>query len=81
MSGKGRGSYSNSQSYGNSSTKNYGGGSSSSSSSSTPAREPEIVSGWEYHTYSRGDPDRYAYIGKDEDGQPEFLDYGRKGDR
>lgn len=46
------------------------------------APEPTIVSGWHYHTYAQSSPDRYAYIGKDEDtGEPEFLDYGPKSSR
>ena len=46
--------------------------------------DPHIVSGHQYHTYSngtRGDSSRYVYIGKDDDGTPEFLDYGRKGSK
>ena len=31
-----------------------------------------IVRGWQYH----GQPYRFAYIGKDDDGVPEFMDYG-----
>ena len=42
--------------------------------------EPQIVSGWHYHQYSGGDR-RYSYIGKDEDGTPEFVDYGPKSSR
>jgi hypothetical protein len=41
--------------------------------------EPSLVSGWEYHGYSNSDTqggDRYVYVGKDDDGTPEFLDYG-----
>jgi ATP-dependent RNA helicase DDX5/DBP2 len=52
---------------------------------STPSpAESKVVEGWEYHTYSRGDPERYAYIGKDmsSDGAtPAFLDYGNKATR
>ena len=48
---------------------------------SSSDREPEIVSGWQYHQYAQGSPDRYVYIGKDDDGTPEFLDYGPKGGR
>lgn len=51
-----------------------GGGGSSRNS------EPTVVSGHQYHMYSQGS-DRYAYIGKDDDGTPEFLDYGPKGGR
>ena len=54
------------------------------SQTSTGGREnenaPEIVEGWEYHTYARSS-DRYVYIGKDmsSDGKtPAFLDYGKK---
>ena len=43
--------------------------------------EPTIVSGWEYHRYAQSSPDRYVYIGKDEDGEPEFMDYGPKSSR
>jgi hypothetical protein len=43
------------------------------------APEPTLVTGWEYHTWSRGQPNRYAYVGKGDNGQPEFLDYGAKG--
>jgi hypothetical protein len=41
--------------------------------------EPTLVTGWEYHTWSRGQPGRYVYVGKCDTGQPEFLDYGAKG--
>mmetsp|Transcript_17393 Transcript_17393/g.42255 ORF Transcript_17393/g.42255 Transcript_17393/m.42255 type:complete len:81 (-) Transcript_17393:2062-2304(-) len=60
-----------------------GGGPGSGSRGSRPAPEPTIVTGHQYHTYSRGSGgDRYVYIGKDEDtGEPEFLDYGPKGGR
>ena len=37
--------------------------------------EPNVVTGWQYHQY---DSERYVYIGKDEDGEPQFLDNGPK---
>ena len=43
--------------------------------------EPAVVTGYQYHSYSngtRGGGSRYAYIGKNEDGIPEFFDYGRE---
>ncbi len=42
-------------------------------------QQPTLVTGWEYHTWSRGQPGRYVYVGKCDNGQPEFLDYGAKG--
>lgn len=44
---------------------------------------PKVVSGHQYHQYSRGNygSERYHYIGKDEDRVPEFLDYGPKSSR
>lgn len=56
-------------------------GKSGRSTSNADADPPQltVVSGWEYHNYSR---DRYVYIGKDEDtGEPEFIDYGPSGGR
>lgn len=42
--------------------------------------EPTVVTGWHYHddpdTLGRGGSDRYVYIGKNDDGEPEFIDYG-----
>ena len=35
-----------------------------------------IVSGHEYHTYAQDGSGRSVYIGKDDDGTPEFLDDG-----
>jgi hypothetical protein len=39
--------------------------------------EPDLVTGWEYHTYDNSSTkggDRYVYIGKDETtGEPEFI--------
>ncbi|GMH49356.1 hypothetical protein TrRE_jg2002 [Triparma retinervis] len=58
--------------------------SSNQSSPTSHPPEPKVVEGWEYHNYSRGDPERYAYIGKDmsSDGQtPAFVDYGKKAER
>ena len=60
-------------------------GKSSAPAASVPAiaPEPTIVAGHQYHSYSRSSygAQRYGYIGKDESGQPEFVDYGRKGGR
>lgn len=36
----------------------------------------EIVTGYEYH-----DMDGYEYLGKDDDGQPEFLTWGDGDDK
>ena len=53
-----------------------------SGNSSSGTSEPQVVSGCQYHMYSQGSGgDRYAYIGKDESGEPEFIDYGPKGGR
>jgi hypothetical protein len=49
-----------------------------------PSSEPTVVTGHQYHHYengTRGGGSRYAYIGKDDSGTPQFLDYGRKGGR
>jgi hypothetical protein len=73
MSGKGSNNQSGSS--GSKSSSSSGGGGSSSSSGSSS--EPTVVSGHQYHNYSS--QNRYAYIGKDDDGTPEFLDHGRKG--
>lgn len=51
------------------------------SSSKNEDKPPEVVSGWHYHQYAQSSPDRYVYIGKDDDGEPEFLDYGPKSAR
>ena len=69
---RGSGSKSSSSGGGNSS----GGG----AAPAAPAPQIQIVSGWEYHGYSNGtsgDSSRYAYVGKDDGGTPEFIDYGR----
>ena len=63
--------------------KSNKGGTSKSSKSDTKntntSPQPTIVYGWQYHQYAQSSPDRYAYIGKDEDtGEPEFMDYGPK---
>eukprot|EP00531_Pseudo-nitzschia_arenysensis_P008778 CAMPEP_0116134118 /NCGR_PEP_ID=MMETSP0329-20121206/10477_1 /TAXON_ID=697910 /ORGANISM="Pseudo-nitzschia arenysensis, Strain B593" /LENGTH=73 /DNA_ID=CAMNT_0003628811 /DNA_START=86 /DNA_END=307 /DNA_ORIENTATION=+ len=72
MSGNGKGKSSGGR--GQNSNKNSGG-------NQNPP-EPTLVSGWEYHTYAQRQPDRYVYIGKDEDTrEPEFLDYGPKSAR
>ena len=55
-----------------------GDGTSSGANSQQHQQEPTIVSGYQYHMYAQNS-DRYAYIGKDEDGEPEFIDYGSKG--
>eukprot|EP00557_Chaetoceros_sp_GSL56_P001427 CAMPEP_0176498074 /NCGR_PEP_ID=MMETSP0200_2-20121128/12105_1 /TAXON_ID=947934 /ORGANISM="Chaetoceros sp., Strain GSL56" /LENGTH=69 /DNA_ID=CAMNT_0017896213 /DNA_START=80 /DNA_END=289 /DNA_ORIENTATION=+ len=68
MSGKG-----NSRNSGTNSSSQGGGGHGD--------KQPEIVQGWEYHTYARRS-DRYVYIGKDDStGEPEFIDYGPKSSR
>ena len=55
--------------------------SSSSNTASSQYSEPEVVSGWEYSMYAQNS-DRYAYIGKDDaTGEPEYIDYGPKGNR
>ncbi len=78
MSGKGK---SSSNSGGGSSSGR--GGSSGGSSSSQP--QPTVISGWEHSTYANANTnyarERYAYIGKDDSGEPEWLDYGAKGGR
>ncbi|GFH43945.1 hypothetical protein CTEN210_00419 [Chaetoceros tenuissimus] len=67
---------------GNSSSSSGNNNSGQSGNSSSGASEPQVVSGWQYHMYSQGSGgDRYAYIGKDESGEPEFIDYGPKGGR
>ena len=75
MSGKG----------GNNKNQGGGGGGSRGVGRSQQQRappEPTIVTGHQYHLYAQGAPDRYVYIGKDEDtGEPEFLDYGPKSGR
>jgi len=47
--------------------------------------EPTLIKGWEHSTYAHATTDyaanRYSYIGKDEDGEPMWLDYGAKGSR
>lgn len=60
-----------------SSSKTYSDG----TSNSNLPREPEIVSGWQYHTYMKSEYGmrRYQYLGKNEDGEPEFLDFGPQG--
>lgn len=55
--------------------KGGGGGGGGKVGASTVEQEPTIVEGWQYHQYGG---DRYAYIGKNDDGVPEFVDYGRK---
>ena len=46
----------------------------------TPAPEPTIISGYEHLVYAH-QSDRYQYLGKNEDGEPEWLDYGPKSGR
>ena len=38
--------------------------------------EPKVISGYE-HSYAHHNPQRYAYLGKD-DGKPEWIDYRPK---
>ena len=82
MSGKGQSGSSgvSSSSSGGQATQSS---STTSSSSSGGSSQPTVVSGHEYHTYSQSSygAERYSYIGKDDNGTPEFIDYGRKGDR
>ncbi len=69
---------------GNGKGKNRGGNNKSGGSGgySNPPPQPTIVSGYQYHQYAQSQPDRYVYIGKDEDTrEPEFLDYGPKSAR
>ena len=44
---------------------------------------PKLVTGHEYHMYSRNKSgaERYVYVGKDDNREPEFIDYGPKGCR
>lgn len=80
MSGKGSSSKRKSGS-GSRGRAGGGRGAAKSSSSSSGASGLTIVRGWEYHQYSQNS-DRYVYIGKDEeDGIPEFIDYGPKSRR
>ena len=71
MSGKGNNGRSGS---GNKSGGSRGGGGSSGKSRNA---QPTIVTGYQYHMYAQNS-DRYVYIGKDDDGTPEFIDYGPK---
>mmetsp|Transcript_597 Transcript_597/g.652 ORF Transcript_597/g.652 Transcript_597/m.652 type:complete len:93 (+) Transcript_597:195-473(+) len=77
MSGKA--GQSNSGSSKSSSSQSRGNNGSNTSTGYAASSEPAVVSGHEYHRYSN--EGRYAYIGKDDSGTPEFLDYGRKGGR
>ena len=86
MSGKGSNSNNSSKGGGGSGNSGGRGGSSSSGNGGGGGggsySEPQIVTGHQYHMYSQGSGgDRYVYIGKDDDGEPEFLDYGPKGGR
>jgi hypothetical protein len=84
MSGKASKNNNNNSSNGGCSGNNSGRGGSSNGSGGGGGRysEPQIVTGHQYHMYSQGSGgDRYVYIGKDDDGEPEFLDYGPKGGR
>ena len=72
MSGKGNS--------GRSGGANKGGGSRGGGGGSSNQSQPTVVSGWEYHMYAQNS-DRYVYIGKDDDGTPEFIDYGPKAGR
>ncbi|GMH51067.1 hypothetical protein TrLO_g3554 [Triparma laevis f. longispina] len=56
----------------------------STGSASREPDPPKVVEGYEYHTYAKGDPRRYVYIGRDmsNNGQTRaFLDYGKKAER
>lgn len=66
---------------GNGKSKGGGSGGGGKSKGGGGGGEPSVVSGWEYHNYSNSSSkggDRYVYIGKDDDGTPEFIDYGPK---
>ena len=76
MSGKGSSSNNN-----DNNNNNRLSGTSGGTDSTAPPPQPSIVSGWQYHQYAQSSPNRYVYIGKDEDGEPEFLDYGPKSTR
>ena len=54
---------------------------SASTASSTSSKAPQIVTGFHYAQFAFENTDRYAYIGKDDAGEPEFLDYGPKSAR
>jgi hypothetical protein len=67
---------------GSNNSKSSSGGNQAPAPAAPPPREPTIVTGHQYHMYSQGSGgDRYAYIGKNEDREPEFLDYGPKSGR
>lgn len=56
---------------------------SAQNTSAEPSQDsPQIITGWEHSVYANNgssySQERYAYIGKDENGEPEWLDYGRK---
>ncbi|KNC84428.1 hypothetical protein SARC_03356 [Sphaeroforma arctica JP610] len=48
---------------------------------SPPSPEPQIISGWEHSRYAHRDTERNAYKGKNDGGDPEWLDYGSKSAR
>lgn len=82
MSGKGKGSSGGGgKGHGGSSGNSGSTGGRSSSGGSSEGGSPQIVEGYRFHGYSggtRGDSSRYAYIGKNDSGVPEFIDYGPK---
>ena len=39
---------------------------------------PKMICGWEHSNYAHKDTDRYQYMGKDDSGEPEWLDFGPK---
>ncbi len=65
---------------GNQSSSTSKSSSGNGSSNATSGRDPQLVSGWQYHTYMRDDygKQRYQYLGKNEGGEPEFIDFGPK---
>jgi len=53
------------------------GGKKSSGGGASHANQPKVITGWEHASYAHANPDRYAYMGK-EDGEPTWLDWGGK---
>lgn len=39
---------------------------------------PQIITGWEHSLYAHKNVDRYAYLGKDDNREPQWLDWGSK---
>ncbi len=54
---------------------------SSSSGDRPTSPEPKIITGWEHSVYAHRNTDRYAYMGKDDNGEPEWVDWGSKNSR